>query len=129
MERRLVRAGGAVCGAGNHIVTTIPRIPQGREDTPRMTDDFLTLADLAHVGGVSLAFAIEASEQGFLSPDKKQGTTEPLYRRRLSSWLGKLWKLRQAGARWEVIRAWTLRRWEKGNEQERRWPVGYAHLR
>lgn len=93
-----------------------------------MKEDFLTLADLAQTGGVSLAFAIEASERGFISPDRKQGTTEPLYRRRLAGWLGKLWALRQAGASWATIRAWTARRWDKGNEQERRWPVGYAHL-
>ena len=93
-----------------------------------MKDEFLTLSQLAQMGGVDLAFAIEAAKQGFLSPDRKQGTTESLYRRRLSSWLGKLWRLRQAGAGWEVIRAWTLRRWDKGNEQERRWPVGYSHL-
>ena len=93
-----------------------------------MKDEFLTLSELAQAGGVDLAFAIEATEQGFLSPDRKQGTTEPLYRRRLSSWLGKLWKLREAGATWPVIRAWANRRWDSGNEQERRWPVGYSHL-
>ncbi len=93
-----------------------------------MTDDFLTLSELAQKSGVDLDFAYEVREQGFLSPDQKQGTTEPLYRRRLSSWLVKLWRLRQAGVEWASIRAWTFRRWKEGNEQERRWPVGYAHL-
>ena len=95
------------------------------EDDQDPEPDRLTLGDLAKEAGVDYAFALEAVREDLVRPDGGRGTRVKRYRRRLASWLRKLYQLRQDGYTWEDIRSWTRRRWQEGHEDERRWPAGY----
>jgi hypothetical protein len=90
-------------------------------DDPRRR---LTLGELATAARVPYAFAKEAQAEGLIKPDGGRGTRTHRYRRRLSTWLGKLHRYRAAGLEWEAIREWSRRRWQSGHEHERREPAG-----
>ena len=76
------------------------------EDRP----DRLTLGQLANQAGVSYAFAREAVSEDLIRPDAGRQRRKKRYRRRLASWLSKLYQLKKDGLSWEDIRAWARRR-------------------
>lgn len=83
----------------------------------------LTLGKLAAAAGVPYAFAQEAIDEGLLRADGGRETRKKRYRKRLASWLAKLYRLRNEGMGWAEIRAWTKRRFLPGCEHERQWPA------
>lgn len=83
----------------------------------------LTLGDIAQRAGVPYAFALEAQQHGMVRADQGRGTRRRRYRERLKNWLRKLHTLRSGGMTWEDITAWSKRRFQPGNENERVWPV------
>lgn len=89
-------------------------------------DSRRTLGQTAEVAGVSYAFAKEAEREGLIQPDAGRGKRRKRYRPKVASWLKKLHVLREAGASWDEIRAWTCSRFQPGHEHEVRWPQGYG---
>lgn len=88
-----------------------------------------TLGEIAQAAGVPFDFAREARKRGLVREDKGRGTRRRRYRRKLATWLEKLYLLNQSGYTWEAIEDWTRRRFKPGHEDERRWPRGFrAHL-
>jgi len=95
-------------------------------DTPQGNDNRLTLGEVAKLANVPYEFAREAQAEGLIRPDQGRDTRRKRYRRRLASWLRKLYRLRNSGIEWAEICAWAQRRWQPGHEHERRWPEGYC---
>ena len=89
-------------------------------------DSRRTLGQTAEVAGASYAFAKEAEREGLIQPDAGRGKRRKRYRPKVASWLKKLHVLREAGASWDEIRAWTCSRFQPGHEHEVRWPQGYG---
>lgn len=98
------------------------------ESEQRERQRYPTLGEIAKSVGVPFDFAREARKRGLVREDKGRGTRRRRYRRKLSSWLEKLYLLNQNGYSWDDIEAWTRRRWATGHKDERRWPRGFTEV-